>query len=139
MVLIHFFLRGSPGRGRGRVRAVGAPRPWHTPWHTGRGLWGPQSGAMAPTSHLCGSEVSFAALTSIPFPRRCVGPVSSLPFPPSQPSPCASCTLGGFFFHRLSRRTRAGRQQELPQKPWGPAQELGPLGTPCYVSVRIKI
>lgn len=37
------------------------------------------------------------------FPRRCRGPVSMIPFPPSQPSPSASHTLGG---ERLFLQTR---------------------------------
>ena len=81
----------------GLVRAVGACRPWHTPWCTGRGLWASHSRGMAPTSHLHSSEVSFAPFISFLFPRRCQGTVSSVPFPPSQPSPCASYIFGGFF------------------------------------------
>lgn len=112
--------RWPQARGLGPVGAVGACRPWRTPWCTGEGLWGSHSRGMAPTSRLRSSEVSFASLLSIPFPRLCLGSVSSVPFPPSRPSPCASYTLGGFF-HSCEvnpslplLHTCAGRQQELP-------------------------
>lgn len=129
----------APWRGRavGRWRPAGL-RP-HRRW--GRSGLAVTAGSGTHTPHTYGTAPQLRSLFSpcicSLFPGGRLGAISRVPFPPC---PGASHSLRAFFGSQEVNPssalpcTRAGRQQELPQK----ACE-GPVVTPRWVSVRRKL